>query len=229
MISASISVIVMAFNEVNSLEMVIREFDATLSELGYQSEIVIVDDGSSDGTEVLAERLTEQHTRIRVVHHKTNQGLGAVYRTGFAEARGDFITFFPADGQFPASIIKEFVPLMKNMDMVLGYLPKQQSSLLAKGLALAERLLYKIIFGALPKFQGILMFRRVILEEIELKSVGRGWAVLMELIIRASRKGYKMISVPTKIRPRIYGVSKVNNVFTVWANLKQVIALRYYL
>jgi hypothetical protein len=86
-----------------------------------------------------------------------------------------------------------------------------------------------LLFGSLPRFQGVLMFRRSLLDELELKSTGRGWTVLMELIIRASRGGYRLVSVPTEMRPRMSGKSKVNNLRTIWANLKQVFALRRHL
>lgn len=229
MILPSISVIIMAFNEVKSLEAVVRETNSALTELGISYEIVIVDDGSSDGTEKIADRLAAQLDEVRVIHHKMNQGLGAVYRTGFSQALGEFVTFFPADGQFPATIIARFAPLMKNSDMVLGYVQHQQRSLLARGLSMVERVLYRLLFGPLPKFQGILMFRRNLLDEIELKSTGRGWAVLMEFIIRVFRGGYRITSVPTEIRPRMSGVSKVKNISTIWANLKQMIVLTRYL
>ncbi len=157
------------------------------------------------------------------------EGLGGVYTTGFTHAQGDFVTFFAADGQLPATIIKQFIPLMDNADMVLGYLPNRNSSLLAKSLSKAERVLYRLLFGPLPNFQGALMFRRTLLNELELKSTGRGWAVVMELIIRASRAGYRLVSVPTEMRPRISGKSKVNNLPTICANLKQLFALRRYI
>ena len=219
----------MAFNETRNLEAVVREVDSTLSELGQQYEVVIVDDGSSDGTDRIADLLAEEFTRVRVIHHGTNQGLGGVYRTGFVQAQGDLVTFFPADGQFPATIIKQFVPLMDRADTVLGYLPSRNSSILARSLSKAEKVLYRLLLGPLPKLQGVLMFKRRMLDEMELKSTGRGWAVLMEFVIRASRGGYRLVSVPTEMRPRMSGKSKVNNMPTIWANLKQVIALRRYL
>ncbi len=221
-----ISAIVMAFNEVKSLEPVVKEIDTALDELNRSYEIVIVDDGSSDGTEEIANRLAEKDFKVRVIRHEINKGLGGVYRTGFQHATGDFITFFPADGQFPADIMKKFVPLMDNMDMVLGYLPKRDGSMLAKYLSMAERVLLRLLFGPVPRFQGITLFRRKLLRELELKSAGRGWTIMMELIIKAQRGGYRMMSVPTELRPRISGRSKVNNLSNIWANLIQTIALR---
>jgi len=224
--TANISAIIMAFDEAASLEEFVREVEVVLSEVGCPYEIVIVDDGSSDDTGAIANRLAGELEWARVIHHETNRGLGGVYRTGFAQAQGDWLTFFPADGQLPASIIKQFVPLTDNADMVLGYLPNRKSSLLAKSLSTVEKALYRLLFGPLPKFQGVVMFRRTLLDEIELVSTGRGWAVLMELIIRASRGRYRIISAPTEMRPRMSGKSKVNNLSTIWSNLRQVIALR---
>ena len=61
---------------------------------------------------------------------------------------------------------------MPNQDMVLGYIPRRPGMVLSRMLSLLERLLYRALFGSLPTFQGVLMFRRVLLEEIELESRG---------------------------------------------------------
>ena len=161
-----------------------------------------------------------------VLHHETNQGLGGVYRTGFAADACHYVTFFPADGEFPAAIIGQFLPLMDNADMVLGYLNEPDISPLARILAWGERVLYRLLFGSLPKFQGILMFRRSLLDTIQLTSTGRAWTVLMEFILRTHRAGYRILSVPTELRPRLSGESKVNNVRTVVDSFRQLFVLR---
>lgn len=222
-----LSVVVMAFNEAESLAAVVEEIGAVLGTVHGRQEIIIADDGSQDGTGRIADELSQSLPNVRVIHHDTNRGLGEVYRSGFASARGELITFFPADGQFPAAIIQQFIAVvMDGADLVLGYLRGRPGPRLSQGLSALEKAFYRVLFGPLPKFQGVLMFRRRLLEELELTSTGRGWAVLMELIIKASRGGYRIRSVPTAIRPRMSGASKVNNVPTIWANLKQVLALR---
>ena len=215
----------MAYNEAASLNTVADEITAAVQRLGVPYELLIIDDGSTDETGEIADRLAQQSGLVRVVHHAPNGGLGAVYRTGFSEARGLYLTFFPADGQFPATSIEQLLAVMPNHDMVLGYIPRRPG-MVPRMLSLLERLLYRALFGSLPTFQGVLMFRRVLLEEIELESRGRGWAVLMELIIRTSRAGYRVTSIPTGVRPRFAGRSKVNNFRTIWANLIQVLELR---
>jgi len=221
-----ISVVVMAFNEAATLDAVVREIVLTLDGLGRQYEVIIVDDGSTDDTGLISEHLRNEFTKIRVIHHPANEGLGGVYRTGFAQAQSDLITFFPADGQFPAPMIRQFASLMDSADMVLGYLPHRDCSLLARSLSKAEKLLYRLLFGDLPEFQGILMFRRGLLNEFELKSSGRGWTVLMELIIRTCRSGHRIVNLPIEVQPRMNGKSKVNNLATILDNLRQVFLLR---
>lgn len=230
----SLSVFIFAYNEAESLEAVAKETCDTLEELGCRYEVVIIDDGSSDGSSEIADRLARELTlaNISVIHHDRNYGLGSVYKTAFANARCDLVTFTCADGQIPAEIIKQFLPLMNemDMDMVLGYVPNRRDSLLSKILSKVERVLYRTLFGPMPKFQGVLMFKRKLLDELKLKSDGgRAWTIIMELIIRVSKSGYRVMNVPVKLRLRMNGKSKVNNLITVWANLKQVFMLRHFL
>ncbi|HXU83130.1 MAG TPA: glycosyltransferase family 2 protein [Polyangia bacterium] len=224
----SLSVVVMAYDEAANLEAVVRELHGVVSALPgpRADEIVIVDDGSKDGTGAVADRLAGLLPGVRVVHHEVNRGLGGVYRTGFSEATRDLVTFFPADGQFPATIIQAFYPLMDDHDLVLGYLPRRDSSPLAKGLSAAEKVLYRLLFGPMPRYQGVFMVRCRVLRSLTLHTFGRGWGVVMEMVLRIFRGPYRVKSVPTTLRPRMSGQSKVNNLRTIWTNLKQAVDLR---
>jgi dolichol-phosphate mannosyltransferase len=221
-----LSVNIMAFDEAANLPIVAEEILKALNGLGKSHEIIVIDDGSADGTAQVADALARSRPVVRTIHHPANLGLGGVYRTGFAASRGRFVTFFPADGQFPADIIAEFTEVAEQFDLVLGYLPVRAKSAVGKLLSQIERTLYRVVLGPLPRFQGIMMVRRSILAELPLSSTGRGWAVVMELLIRASRGGYRILSMPTSYRRRLSGASKVNNVRTMWANVKQLVELR---
>jgi dolichol-phosphate mannosyltransferase len=224
-----VSVVLMAFNEAASLAAVAAEIHGELTRLGTSYELLIVDDGSSDGTGKIADELAATLAGVRAHHHDVNLGLGAVYRTGFAEARGDLVTFFPADGQFPATIIGRYLAAIDDADMILGILPERGGPLTARLLSLAERLLLRALFGQFPRFQGILMFRRALLGGTRLVSQGRGWTVLMEFILRKARAGARIKNLPITIRPRKGGASKVNNLRSIASNLRQVLELRLYL
>ena len=221
-----LTVVLAAFNEEESFSTTCQEILGVLDTLGVVTELLVVDDGSSDRTGQFADAIAARDARVRVIHHAPNLGLGGVYRTGFGEARGDYVTFFPADGQFPATIIELFLPHMADHDLVLGVLPHRQGSVLGKLLSFGERLMYAALFGRMPKFQGILMFRRSLLAHYNLRSTGRGWAVLLEFILRAARDGSRLTNVETTVRPRAHGASKVNNLRTIWSNFRQMLQLR---
>jgi len=225
--SNALTVAVMAYNEAASLTVVVDEILASLARLPPGAhEVLIIDDGSNDGTDALADNIARMQPSVRVLHHKPNLGLGGVYRTGFTQARGDYLSFFPADGQFPAQIIETFYASMPQQDLILGYIPRDDAGLVAKSLSLAEKILYRGLFGPMPRFQGVFMLRRSLLDEITLHTTGRGWGVVMEMVLKIHRGGYRVISTLTPFRPRMAGNSKVNNLRSIWANLVQAIQLR---
>jgi glycosyltransferase involved in cell wall biosynthesis len=219
----------MAFNEAGSLSDTVEEIQKILTRTALTYEIVIVDDGSSDATGTLAEQLCRRLDSVRVIHHHENRGLGGVYQTGFEQARGELVTFYPADGQFPATNITEFLREIDGRDMVLGYLSGRRETGIGKTLSWCERRLYEAVVGPIPRFQGLLMFRRGLLDRLAPRCKGRGWGILMEFIIRVHRSEAVTVSVPTSYRPRSRGRSKVNNWRTVRANLLELWMVRSYL
>lgn len=221
-----LTVVIMAWNEADSLAAVAQEIHDQLVRLETSFEILVIDDGSSDGTGRIADELAAELPGLRVHHHETNRGLGGVYRTGFAEARGELVTFFPADGQFPADILVRYLPAMADADIILGVLPQRDDGLHARLLSFGERALLRVLFGYFPRFQGILMFRTQLLRTTPLVSQGRGWIVLMEFILRQARLGARIKNLTITMRPRASGTSKVNNLRSIVANLRQLLALR---
>ena len=227
----SICVAIMCYNEAPSLERVVGEIRGELLRLGAEHEIVVIDDGSADGSREIADRLARDVAGVRVVHHPVNLGLGAVYRQAFTCGTKELATAFPADGQFDPAIIGQFMRRFDAADMVLGFIPefRKNRSRPARLFSWAERSRYKILFGAFPDFQGLMMFRRALVDTVPLTSTGRGWMIQMELILRFLKKGYRVVSEPTGLRARMSGASKVMNLRSVLSNLRQVFELRWHL
>ena len=221
-----LTVVVMTYNEAATLERTVAEIRGELEGLGRAWEILIVDDGSTDGSGERADALAAADPRHRVIHHPVNRGLGGVYRTGFTSARGAYLTFFPADGQFAASIITEFRGAIDGVDLVLGTLPARRDSRLGHLLSTVEKALYRVVVGPMPPFQGILLLRRALLDGMVLRSEGRGWTILMEFLLRADRAGARYVNRMIAVRPRTAGRSKVNNLRTILANVRQMLTLR---
>lgn len=225
-----ITVAVMNYNEAPSLERVVTEIREELERMGHPHEIVIIEDGSTDGSREIADKLAGEHESVRVLQHPTNLGLGTVYRDGFTCGTMDLVTLFPADGQFEPAIIPQFVRRFQEpVDLVLGIIPeyKKSRSTFARFLSWGERVIYRFLFGGFPEFQGIMMFRRKLIDTIRFTSTGRGWTIQMELILRFRDQGFRIVNEPTTIRPRMSGESKVSNLKSILSNLRQVFALRW--
>ena len=223
----SLTVVVMAYNEEACLLQTTTKILGVLKDLKLEYQVLIVNDGSSDATGIIADQLATDFKGIEVIHHSINLGVGEVYWTGFAQSKGQFITFFPADGQFPATIISEFLPFTKEHDMVLGYISGASRPIIGRIFSACERALYSILFGKIPKFQGIMMFRRDLLSSIKLLAPRncRGWAVVMELIFRTQKEGFRITSRKTQCLPRANGHSHVNNLKSAMANFNQACRL----
>lgn len=221
-----ISVAVALYNESATVDVVCHEIRDVLLGTGRAFELLLIDDGSTDGSAALADDLAASHPDVRVLHHETNKGLGGVYRTGFTEARGEYLTFFPADGQFPAASILEFLAAMEDADLALGLIDPGKRPLIGRILSWIERLMYRVLVGSMPRFQGIFMIRTSLLQTFPLHSQGRGWGIVMECILRACRGGARVRHVMTEVRPRQAGESKVQNWKTIFANVRQVLQLR---
>lgn len=229
--SLGITVAVMNYNEAKSLRSVVEEILGVLQRMGNPHEVVVINDGSTDGSGEIADQLAREHRAVRVIHHKINLGLGAVYRAGFTCGTMDLGTLFPADGQFDANIIPQFVARFHEADMVLGYIPEygKNRKPLARFFSWCERVLVRVMFGWFPEFQGIMMFRRPLINTVKLTSKGRGWIIQMELILRFIRKKYRIVSEPTGLRARMSGESKVNNLKSILSNVRQLFVLRLQL
>ena len=102
-----LSLVMPAFNEADGIEEAVAEAHESLIGLGYEFEILVIDDGSTDATVEIAGKVAALWPRVRVLSHDRNLGYGAALRTGFEAARYDLIAFTDADGQFYLDDIDE--------------------------------------------------------------------------------------------------------------------------
>lgn len=110
-----VSVIIPAYNEAHSIGYTLEELREGLEELGLGYEIIVVDDGSSDGTSEVA-----SGRGCRVIRHRANRGYGASLKTGIQAAGKDVVLFYDADGQFDPADIKNLLEGLSSADMAAG-------------------------------------------------------------------------------------------------------------
>jgi glycosyltransferase involved in cell wall biosynthesis len=101
----TLSLVIPAYNEENGITEIVQRVLAIGSSLDKINvtllELLVVDDGSKDGTAKITERISEDCKNLRLIQHPTNKGYGAALKTGFSQAKGELIGFLDADGTYP--------------------------------------------------------------------------------------------------------------------------------
>lgn len=116
-----LSIVVPAFNEAGRIVPTLREMLAALTQADRWGEVIVVDDGSTDGTAAVALALTAEDTRVRLIRLPDNQGKGYAVRTGVANARGDRVLFADADGATPIGELARLdAALDEGADVAIG-------------------------------------------------------------------------------------------------------------
>jgi len=204
----SLTVVIPAYNEEASLEKIVVDTLGVVRGTAAQFEIIIVDDGSTDGTRRVAEKLVRQYPEVRVVSHERNLGSGAAIKTGVAHAACEYVIYVPADDQFNIREVDGFLSLTDRADIVIGVrLERSDYSWF--------RLLSSRVFIALANFlfgfrykdvNWVHLWRREAFQKIRPRS--KGVFMLEEILVRADRLGYKVAEIDSGYRPRIAGRPK---------------------
>ncbi|MBI3267834.1 MAG: glycosyltransferase family 2 protein [Planctomycetes bacterium] len=201
-----LTIIVTAYNEEGALERVVRECRDVARSIALDYEILIINDGSKDGTRRIADRLAAELTCVRTIHHPFNIGFGGAQKSGFLHARHEFVTLVPGDGQFDPRDLVRYVPLLEGADAVIGVRVRRQDRSLRRVNTQLLRWVMRLLFGVtLRDVNWVKLFRRRILDGIDITM--RGIGVDAEVIVKASRQGCVFRELEVSYLPRRTGIS----------------------
>jgi glycosyltransferase involved in cell wall biosynthesis len=118
---SSLSAFFPCFNEEANLRQMVDDFEAVLPQVAKVYELIIIDDGSTDQTPVIAQELVSRNPHLRLIRHDHNLGYGSSLRSGFAAARYEWTFFTDGDRQFDVQELKSFLPFTQNYHVIIGY------------------------------------------------------------------------------------------------------------
>jgi dolichol-phosphate mannosyltransferase len=186
----SISFIVPALNEEIVLERVLREVHSTIDALVATYEFILVDDGSTDRTGEIMERLAGELAHVRVLHNPLNIGIGGSYRRGLAEANHDYVMMLCGDGGLPAASLPLIIEKAGSADIVVPYILnlKQIKTPFRYFVSRAYTALINLISGyRLRYYNGLPLHRRDLVSRLTISSAGFG--VQSETIVKLLKSG----------------------------------------
>jgi glycosyltransferase involved in cell wall biosynthesis len=221
----SLSIIVFAFDEEENVAAVLGELRAWLTAHEPRSEIVLVDDGSRDRTLEVATAALEGFPH-RTARHSTNRGIGAALKTGVALARGEWVTFLPADGQIEPAAVATLRAAASDdeVDLVLSVYDHRDDGLHRTLLSAGVRALITMVHGVRLQSDGPYLFRRTIFVPDELPP--DTFFLNFELPIRALAAGLRVRTVQIACRPRRAGTSKSTGLRRIVGVARDLVDLR---
>jgi dolichol-phosphate mannosyltransferase len=206
----ALSLVIPAYNEAAGIRQALDEADAALAGLGLRYEILVVDDGSTDGTADVVRQAMRGRPRVRLLRHPHNRGYGAALRTGFSAARFDRVAFTDADGQFDLTDLAALVPLAEDYPLAVGYRVDRKDPWLRRFCSWGYNVLVRCLLGTRVRDCdcALKVFRKDALGRLLPRTPG--FFVNTEMLTRARLLGYRVAEVGVRHRPRRHGASKVS-------------------
>lgn len=205
----SLTIALLAYNEEHSLPHVLEDTLAFCQAHLEDYEIIVVDDGSTDGTAQVARRFEQQHPQVRLVQHEANFGMGRGIRTGIREARKDSFLFNAADGQIPAAEIGKLLPLLDQADIALSTYENRRETLARHLTSRGFRLYLRAVADIRFRLEGLYIFPAGPAKAIEPLILANTFFFSFELVQRGLERGLALATTQMRCQPRTAGASKV--------------------
>jgi glycosyltransferase involved in cell wall biosynthesis len=222
--TVDVSVLVPAKDEAENLPEFIERCSQALGSAGFSFEVVVVNDGSRDGTDRVLDALERQYPFLEVVTHRRQRGIADALRSAGDVARGDVFVFYPADLQYlPEDIPGLVAPILEGRaDIVTG---TKQGKYEKAFVSSVYNGLCRWLFGVrVTDLNSVKAYRREVMLGVPLRP---DWHRYMVVI--AAADGYRLTSLPVPLYPRRAGTSKFNwrripvgmfDLISVWFQLR---------
>lgn len=230
MTTPNLSLVMPCYNEQECVANTIRRLLAAFEAAGHQLEIVAVDNGSTDETGEILERIACLDPAVRVHHVERNQGYGFGILSGIPECSADWIGFIPADGQVDAGdVVHLYESVLTTRGDVVGKVRRRfrMDGFQRKLISIAYNGLVNLMW---PGIQSLdingtpKIMRRSVLTAMRLESTG--WFLDPEIMIKAHYLGVRVLELNVFARMRGNGISHVRT-STCWEFLRSLLAFRF--
>jgi glycosyltransferase involved in cell wall biosynthesis len=221
-----LSITIPAFDEEATLKAVVMEALQSGAALEVPFEVLIVDDGSRDGTGRIAAELAAGDERVRVVHHQRNRGFSGAMMSCLANASGDYVFLGPADGQATYDDLQRFWELTGSYELIFSYRVGREDSRLRKAGSALWFWALGVMFGErIPEFSSTFLFKREVAEAAQVEVRPDASNFLPVLYLAAVRDGVRVGTLGTVQTERRGGEPKGSSFRNTLRTLREDLAL----
>jgi glycosyltransferase involved in cell wall biosynthesis len=227
---AGLSVFFPAYNDSGTIASMVIRTVKTASELTPDFEIIVVDDGSADGTADIADELARTYPQVRAVHHPTNRDYGAALQTGFRSATKELIFYTDGDAQYdPSELSALWAHMSPDADLVNGYKISRADPLHRIIIGRVYHYIVSLLFGL--KLRDVdcdfRLMRRAIFNRINLEKTSG--IICVEMMKKIQDAGFHIVEVPVHHYHRAFGRSQFFNFRRLFRTGRDLLILWYAL
>lgn len=223
----SVSAILPAHNEADNIKTTVESCVSYLEKNTSDYEVIVVNDGSLDNTKHIVEDLSKDNPKVVLVNHEVNRGYGSALRSGFDEAKKEFIFFMDSDGQFNIEDLDRLLPLVSTENVVIGYREDRADSAIRSLNAWMYGMYIYLMFGLNVKDMdcAFKIFPTKAYQNIAPIKAG-GALFTAEFLIKLKRTGFNFKEVPVRHFPRQFGTQSGANLKVILRMFKESWKLR---
>ncbi len=216
-----VTTIVPALNEEGNIDEFCRQYAEMMATAPFESELLFIDDGSTDGTLAKIREAKKQYDFINYVSHPRNRGLTESLLTGFSVAKGDVFVFYPADLQYKPEDIPSLVePISRGADLSTGWKQGNYNKALVSSIYnWVSRKIFKV---KVHDLNSVKAFRREVVEQIFLR---RDWH--RYLVPLADNEGFRVDEVKIPLYDREWGSSKFGSIWRIPVGVLDMLAVKF--
>jgi glycosyltransferase involved in cell wall biosynthesis len=227
---AGLSIFFPAYNDSGTIASLVITALRTARTLTPDHEVIVVNDGSKDGTAAILEELASIYPQVRVVHHEKNRGYGGALRTGFATATRELVFYTDGDAQYdPAEMAALWRRFDDSVDLVNGYKISRSDPLHRILIGRIYHHTVKLLFGLTVRDVDcdFRMMRRSIFDTVHLEK--NSGVICLEMMKKITDAGFRIAEVPVHHYHRAYGKSQFFNFKRLYRTAIDVMKLWYAL
>lgn len=219
----SITISIPAYNEANNIEVLIENVLNTISkDPNHQFYINVIDDGSTDNTPSILNKLSKEYPNITVYTHDKNEGFGLTIKEVFMNPTSDWILFLSGDNQFPASNIPIMMTMMGDYDLILGYRNIRQDNFVRKIISfIYNKFITILAHREIKDVSSIALVKTSLLKDVNLTS--KSAFIHAEIIIKLLNNGANFIEIPVFHNERSYGKASGGKFITILRTIMEMV------